>query len=92
MILFYKNNYNSYAIGYANKISESKHKYISMDAWTVLFFQVLKVYYLCRVSLKTFRSLPGIPEGKNILPEGYNDQNFIYSQNEILLLRWLEIQ
>lgn len=50
--LWYRNNWNDYAVNYANKISESKHKYVSMDAWTVLFYQILKIYYLCRVNTK----------------------------------------
>jgi hypothetical protein len=50
--LWYRNNWNDYAANYANKISESKHKYVSMDAWTVLFYQILKIYYLCRVNTK----------------------------------------
>ena len=92
IVVYYKNNPKPHTLSAANKITESRFKYISMDSWNVLFFQILKIYYLCRVSTKMFKNLPGIPHEKTHLGEGYNDQNFIYSQNELILFRWLEIQ
>ena len=44
IVVYYKNNPKPHTLSAANKITESRFKYISMDSWNVLFFQILKIY------------------------------------------------
>ena len=73
------------------KMNEQKFQYLSVDAWTTLFYQIIKIYYLGRVNLKTFKSLPGISHDKMSVPEYYLDGSNLFSSAEGILLRWLEI-
>lgn len=75
-----------------HKLSEKLFNYLSCDAWITLFFQILKIYYLGRVTPKAIRSLPGIPPEKITIPQYYMEGSNIYSVHENLLLRWIEIQ
>ena len=74
------------------KISEPKFNYLSADAWITLFYQVLKVYYLTRVTPKAFKALPGVPSDKSQIPDYYLDGSNIYSSQEGILIRWMEVQ
>ena len=75
----------------AIKITENRFNYISYDSWITLIYQILKIYYLTRISLKSFKSLPGIPiEKLSIAESSLEGSNFI-SQSEGILLKWLEI-
>lgn len=91
LLAFYKKTPMPYVLPSVNKISEKYHKYVSMDAWTTLFYQILKVYYLCRVTPKLFKSMKELPGDKGLLPEIYTEQNPVYSTSEMVLLRWAEI-
>ena len=91
LLAFYKRNPNPCATYAANKISERHHKYLSMDAWVTLFFQILKVYYLCRINLKAFKSMKELPTDRPLIPDGYIEQSQVYSQPEVILLRWGEL-
>ena len=73
------------------KMNEQKFQYLSVDAWTTLFYQIIKIYYLGRVNLKTFKTLPGISHDKMSIPEYYLDGSNLFSSAEGILLRWLEI-
>lgn len=35
--------------------------YLSMDAWMTVVYQVLRIYYLNRVTAKSFKGIPGLP-------------------------------
>ncbi|CAG9335550.1 unnamed protein product [Blepharisma stoltei] len=62
--------------------------YLSMDSWTTLIFQIVKLYLLNRVTPKSFKNLPGMnPEEANI-DAGMTSSN-IYSVSECILLKWL---
>ena len=41
--------------------------YISMDAWMTLFYQVLRIYYLNRITAKSFKGLPGVPSNEGVV-------------------------
>ena len=73
------------------KMNEQKFQYLSIDAWTTLFYQVIKIYYLGRINLKSFKSLPGISSEKLSIPEYYLEGSNLFSSAEGILLRWLEI-
>lgn len=73
----------------ALRIPSSRFQYLSVDAWTTLFYQILKVYYLSRVTPKNLKSIPGMPPEKLALPE-YVEGSNLYSPNENTLLHWIE--
>ena len=89
--------YNSYVMSnpvpcvIPTKVSEKNFTYISVDAWITLFYQILKIYYLNRVTYKNFRHLPGIPQDKQTIPDYYLEGSNIFSPSEVILLRWMEI-
>ena len=97
--LFRHNDYNTYLKTQDNqhltpnmlRLSEGKFLYLSIDAWTTLFYQILKIYFLEKVSIKSFRSTPGMPPEKLNVPEYYTVGSNIISTSENLLLRWLEV-
>mmetsp|Transcript_30929 Transcript_30929/g.28114 ORF Transcript_30929/g.28114 Transcript_30929/m.28114 type:complete len:233 (-) Transcript_30929:504-1202(-) len=87
---FQKNN-PSLHINSTQKMAEKNFRYLSTDAWVTLFFQILKIYYLGRVTLKNFKNVPGTPQDKlTIEPYQIEGSNLI-GISESLLLRWLEI-
>ena len=91
LLAYYKRNRNPCASYAANKISEKHFRYISMDSWITLFYQILKVYYLCRINLKAFKSMKELPSDRPLVPEGHFDFSPVYSQPEAILLRWAEL-
>jgi len=91
LLSFYKRNPNPCASPSANRITEKHFKYISMDAWTTLFYQILKIYYLCRISVKAFKAMKEMPVDRPLLPDVYTEINPVYSQAELILLRWVEL-
>lgn len=72
------------------RLSESKFYYLSTDSWIALFYQIMKIYYISRVTLKIMKNMPGLPSEKLIFPDYLDKSNFI-SFSEYLLLKWLEI-
>lgn len=75
----------------AQKLSETKFNYLSIDSWCLLFYQLIKIYYLAKVSLKTLKSFPGLTTDQQAIPDYYLDGSNFLSNNEIILFRWLEI-
>jgi hypothetical protein len=73
----------------AQRLPANRFSYLSIDAWTTLFYQILKVYYLSRVNVKSFRAIPGIPPEKTTLPT-YVEGSNIYSVSEGILFHWVE--
>ncbi len=73
------------------KLSDNKFAYLSTDSWITLFYQIIKIYYLSRLTPKVFKNTPGLPAERPAIPDTFlNDSNFL-SVNEALLLKWLEI-
>ena len=59
-----------------------------MESWITLFYQVLRIYYLNRISPKNFKSLPGVSVSYSIV-EVPMIKNNIYSVSETILLKWM---
>ena len=62
-----------------------------MDAWVTIFYQIVKLTYVARISPKTFRVSPYLPEESIIIPQYYLEGSNLFSPHENLLLRWLEL-
>ena len=62
--------------------------YFAMDSWLTLFYQILKIYYLNRVTPKSFKALPGVQPPDNQVEPIMSKSN-IYSVPETILLKWL---
>jgi hypothetical protein len=67
------------------------YRYISADSWSTLFYQILKLFYVSKITMKKFSNLAMIPQEMLKMPEGYLQDSLIYSQQEIILLRWVEV-
>jgi len=63
--------------------------YISMDAWMTVVYQVLRIYYLNRVTAKSFKALPGMPGSESNVDPAMQTSN-IYSVSETVLLKWMQ--
>lgn len=72
------------------RLSESKFLYLSTDSWIALFYQIIKIYYLSRITLKVMKNMPGISSEKLVFPDYLDKSNFL-SFSEYILLKWLEI-
>ena len=59
-----------------------------MESWITLFYQVLRIYYLNRISPKNFKSLPGVPGSDSTVEVPMTKSN-IYSVSETILLKWM---
>jgi hypothetical protein len=77
-----------------NKRLISQYQYMHKESWILLIYQVLKIYYLSRVNLKTFpNSLKHLPEEtvNRLNPSTKLGSSNMYSNSELLLLKWLQI-
>lgn len=63
--------------------------YISMDAWMTVAYQVLRIYYLNRVTAKSFKGIPGLPQNESVVDQPMQLSN-IYSVSETILLKWMQ--
>lgn len=63
--------------------------YLSMESWVTLFYQVLKIYYLNRVTQKSFKNLPGMAPALAVVDQAMQNSN-IYSVSENILLKWMQ--
>jgi hypothetical protein len=69
------------------RIPENRFDYIQTESWVQLTNQIVKIFYLSRVTLKPQRSwhLPIPP-----LPDHYSLESNLYSEQEVMLIHWLE--
>ena len=72
------------------RITEQKYNYISNEAWITLFYQILKIFYLSRISTKSFKNLPNIPIERTTVENYYLEGSNLISNYEGILLHWLE--
>ena len=70
------------------KTIERIFPYLSMESWITLFYQVLRIYYLNRITPKNFKSLPGVP-GQDSNVDTQMTKSNIYSVSETILLKWM---
>jgi len=71
------------------KTLERMFPYISAESWLTLFYQIMKIYYLNRVTPKSFKNLPGIPPQEAVVESSMQGSN-IYSVPETILLKWMQ--
>ena len=83
---FVKRKPVSYVGQAQQKIKINKFKTIAAENWLTLYHQILKVFYVSRITPRSFKKQ--FPQSKaiDISMEGSN----VYSQNEMILLKWLE--
>jgi len=71
------------------KTLERMFPYLSAESWITLFFQVTKIYYLNRVTPKSFKNLPGMPSNEASVESHMQGSN-LYSVPEAILLKWMQ--
>lgn len=49
------------------KVVERVYPYIAMESWLTVFYQVLRIYYLNRITQKNFKALPGIAPTETVV-------------------------
>jgi hypothetical protein len=70
------------------KTIERVFPYLSMESWITMFYQVLRIYFLNRVTPKNFKTLPGVPIIESTVDAAMSKSN-IYSVSESILLKWM---
>jgi len=70
------------------KTIERVFPYLSMEAWITIFYQILRIYFLNRVTPKNFKTLPGVPAADSTVDAVMTKSN-IYSVSETILLKWM---
>jgi hypothetical protein len=70
------------------KTIERIFPYLSQESWITIFYQILRVYLLNRVTPKSFKSLPGVPANESVVDVTMTKSN-IYSVSETILLKWM---
>ena len=70
------------------KTIERVFPYLSMESWITIFYQVLRIYFLNRITPKNFKTLPGVPAGESSVDVPMTKSN-IYSVSESILLKWM---
>jgi len=88
---FYRTHPSSIAHAIATKIKEGPFSYISAVSWCVLISQIMKLFYLGRVTLKKFKGLKLLEPKRKVIPKAQLYNSNIYSHNEVILLRWAEL-
>ena len=71
------------------KTLERMFPYLSAESWLTLFYQILKIYYLNRVTPKSFKNLPGVPPQEATVESHMQGSN-VYSVPETILLKWMQ--
>lgn len=71
------------------KTLERIFPYLSMESWLTVFYQVLRIYYLNRVTAKSFKGLPGMAASEATVDAPMTQSN-VYSVSETILLKWMQ--
>ena len=68
--------------------------YYNKESWILLIYQILKIYYLSRINLKSLRAtLKVMPDSETQKYAGnikFPSSN-LYSTNELILIKWMQI-
>lgn len=89
--LYSKANAGSTLLPSMIKLSENKFAYLSTDAWITMFYQILRIYYLSRLTTRVFRNTLGMPAERPTIPDSFLEGSNFLSVSENLLLKWMEI-
>lgn len=73
-----------------------KHfSHLSRDSWLTLMYQAIKTFVLSRVTLKSFKAVPGLPptqlNAAAALMDGNVTASNVFSLPENILLKWLQL-
>lgn len=90
LVTYYKKNPMIQVTPASAKLGETAHRYLSSDSWLILINQVLKLYFVNKITLPKFKAITIFPENSKKLPNGA-EQSSIYSVSEQILLRWVEL-
>ena len=71
------------------KTIERIFPYLQLESWITIFYQVLKIYYLNRVTPKSFKALPDMPAIETNVDQAMQTSN-LYSIPETILLKWMQ--
>ena len=71
------------------KTLERIFPYLSIESWITLFYQVLKIYYLNRVTPKSFKNLPGML-AQEATVETYLQGSNLYYIPETVMVKWMQ--
>ena len=73
----------------SQKLKENEFKYLSMMSWSVMITQIIKLFYISRITLYKFKGMALDDELAHI-PRTYLNNSTIYSSSEVILLKWIE--
>ena len=71
------------------KTIERIFPYLQLESWITLYYQIMKIYYLNRVTPKAFKALPDMPAIETNVDQAMQNSN-IYSVSETILLKWMQ--
>jgi len=63
--------------------------HVQAESWITIFYQILRIYYLNRVTPKNFKTLPGMPSNEANVEISMTKSN-VYSVSETILLKWMQ--
>lgn len=72
----------------SQRVVDKMFPYLSIEAWVTVFYQVMRIYYLNRITPKNFKALPGVPANDSNV-EPHMTKSNIYSVSETILLKWM---
>lgn len=75
------------------RVNSTLFDYLSMDSWISLLYQVFRIYFLFRLTPKSYKShLAHSEEGKNLsdIPKGYLEGSNFLSASEGIIIHWVE--
>jgi len=93
-------DYNSYVKHLNNvncnytfmKMSKEDHWYISRISWITVFFQIIKTYQISKIKNSEFIQSSSLVFGKKVIvPSYYTQGSNLYSEQEGILIKWLEL-
>lgn len=90
-LLFYmKSNEVDNAHPISSKLNENQYRYLSMYTWSILMDQILKIYYLERVTYQKLKKISFIEDKAKTLSKTHLASSNVYSPAEVTLLKWAE--
>ena len=60
-----------------------------MISWSIMITQIIKLFYLSRITLGKFKGM-ALDDELAVIPRSYLNNSTIYSPSEIVLLKWIE--
>ena len=92
LLIYFKNNSNKFVHKSYYKFSEKKYNYYSLKSWILLFNQIIKIFFVSRINLKSYKqSLSNISKFEATNFDYSIEKNSLYSTSELLLFKWLEV-